>query len=253
MGRSLQGKWALVSGSTRGLGRSIAEALAEEGASIGVSGRDADAVQLSVDAIKQIGVGSIGIAADLALVADAHRLAAETLAAVPQLDILINNAGMSIRSNFWEVTDDEWDTQVNVNYRSPFIIAQYAAKHMIKHGVLGRIVNLSTIGARACHTNAAVYNSAKGAVETMTRNMAYELGSHGITVNCVVPGVIAERPGTEPAEWWDKARKRIPVGRVGRSQDVAAAALFFCLPGSDFITGQSLLVDGGHDTYLPEF
>jgi NAD(P)-dependent dehydrogenase (short-subunit alcohol dehydrogenase family) len=115
------------------------------------------------------------------------------------------------------------------------------------------IVNISTIGARACHTDAAVYDSAKAAVEALTRNMAYELGPHGISVNCVAPGNIAERPGTAPADWWAPASRRIPFGRVGRAEDIAAAVLFFCLPETAFTTGQTLLVDGAHDSYLPEF
>ena len=119
---------------------------------------------------------------------------------------------------------------------------------MIEREIRGRIVNTSTIGARACHTNAAVYDSAKGGVEVMTRNMAYELGPYGITVNCVVPGNIAERPGAAPADWWEPAAKKIPLGRVGKAEDIAAAVLFFCLPESEFTTGQSLLIDGGHDT-----
>ncbi len=249
----LGGKTALVTGSTRGLGRTIAEWLAREGANIVISGRESDAVQASVDAIKELGVDAIGIAADLSQASEAHRLASETLATVRQLDILINNAGMSIRGNFWDVTDEDWETQVNVNYRSPFILAQHAARLMIEREIRGRIVNTSTIGARACHTYAAVYDSAKGGVEVMTRNMAYELGPYGITVNCVVPGNIAERPGAAPADWWEPAAKKIPLGRVGKAEDIAAAVLFFCLPESEFTTGQSLLIDGGHDTYLPEF
>ncbi len=249
----LAGKTALVTGSTRGLGRTTAEWLAREGAKIVVSGRhDAD-VAASVAAIRALGVEAIGIPADLSRVEEAHRLAQETLASVERLDILINNAGMSIRGNFWDVTDDEWDYQVNVNYRSPFILAQHAARHMIANGIRGRIVNFSTIGARACHRDACVYDSAKGAVEVMTRNMAFELAPYGISVNCVVPGNIAERPGTTPSPWWEQAAKRIPFGRVGRAEDIAAAVLLFCLPETEFTTGQSLLVDGAHDTYLPEF
>jgi NAD(P)-dependent dehydrogenase (short-subunit alcohol dehydrogenase family) len=249
----LAGKTALVTGSTRGLGRTIAEWLAQEGAAIVVSGREQEAVDASVAAMKELGVESFGITADLSRIADAHRLAEETLARVEHLDILVNNAGMSIRGNFWDVTDDEWDEQVNVNYRSPFVLAQHAAKHMIANELRGRIVNISTIGARACHRDAAVYDSAKAGVEAMTRNMAFELGPHGITVNCVAPGNIAERPGTTPSPWWATSAKRIPFGRVGRADDIAAAVRFFCLPESEFTTGQTLLVDGAHDSYLPEF
>ncbi len=252
--RPFEGKVALVTGSTRGLGRTTAEWLARDGASIVVSGRDASAVAASVAAIEAHGAKAWGISADLSRVDEAHRLAAGTLALVPQLDILVNNAGMSIRGNFWDVTDADWETQVNVNYRSPYILAQYAARHMIERAIKGRIVNTSTIGARACHRNAAVYDSAKGAVETMTRNMAFELGPYGITVNCVVPGAISERPGST----FDPAKaapyiKHIPVGRIGRSEDISSAVRFFCLPESDFISGEALLISGAHDTYLPEF
>jgi NAD(P)-dependent dehydrogenase (short-subunit alcohol dehydrogenase family) len=249
----LAGKTALVTGSTRGLGRTMAEWLANEGASIIVSGRDAEPVQASVDAVKAYGVEAIGIPADLAIYEEAHRLADAALNAVGQIDILVNNAGMSTRKSFWEYADADWEYQVNVNVRSPFILAQEVAKQFIEKEIRGRIVNISTIGARACHTDALVYDSAKGAVEVMTRNMAYELGPYGISVNCVAPGNIADRPGNEYAEWWDQGAKKIPLGRIGKADDIAAAVLFFCLPETSFTTGQTLLVDGAHDSYLPEF
>jgi NAD(P)-dependent dehydrogenase (short-subunit alcohol dehydrogenase family) len=249
----LQGKTALVTGSTRGLGRTTAEWLAREGATIVVSGREAADVAASVGAIEAIGVSAIGIPADLSRVDEAHRLAEETLARAGQLDIVVNNAGMSIRGNFWEVTDADWDYQVNVNWRSPYIIASHAARQMIARQIRGRIVNISTIGAHSCHRDACVYDSAKGAVEVMTRNMAFELGPHGISVNCVIPGNIGERPGSGPKPWWTDSAKRIPFGRIGRAEDIAAAVLFFCLPETEFTTGQSLLVDGANAAYLPEF
>jgi len=250
----LAGKTALVTGSTRGLGRTMAEWLAREGADIVVSGRQPDAVEASVVALRALGSNARGIPADLSRVTDAHRLAEETLAVVDRLDVLINNAGMSLRGPFWQVTDADWEYQVNVNYRSPFILSQYAARHMLERGVRGRIVHISTIGAHACHKDAAVYDSAKGAVETMTRNMAYELAPYGISVNCVIPGSIPERPGANPLNPEIAARisRQIPLGRAGRAEDIAMAVLFFCLPESEFTTGQSLLVDGGHAAYLNE-
>lgn len=251
MGR-LVGRTALVTGSTRGLGRTIAEWLAREGANIVVSGREAGAVAESVAAIQRLGVDAIGIPADLSIVADAHRLGAEAIGQVERLDLLINNAGMSIRGHFWDVSDADWEYQVNVNYRSPYILAQYAARHMMARAVAGRIVNISTIGAHGCHKDAAVYDSAKGAIEALTRNQAFELAPFGIAVNCVIPGAIAERPGVAPSrETLTRVARRIPMGRVGRAEDIAAAVLFFCLPETEFITGQSLLVDGGHSTYTP--
>ncbi len=250
---SLTGTWALVTGSTRGLGRTTAEWLAREGANIIVSGREDAAVAESVAAIEALGREAVGISADLALVSEAHRLAEEAIAAVPAIGILVNNAGMSIRGNFWDVTDEEWEYQVNVNVRSPYILAQHLAKHMMERKLPGRIVNISTIGVHGCHRNAAVYNLAKGGVESMTKNMAFELGPYGITVNCVAPGNMAIRPGAEAQQgWFESAINTIPVGRLGTAEDIAAAVRFFCLPEASFTTGQTLLVDGAHNSYLTE-
>lgn len=249
----LRGKTALVTGSTRGIGRVIAERLLAEGANLIISGRQEADVQEAVDALQSPYATTWGITADLAQHSEAHRLAEAILSVVPALDILINNAGASTKEPFWEVSDANWEAQVNLNYRSPFILAQHAARHMREHGIAGRIVNTSTIGAHVSHARTAVYDSAKAAVEAMTRNMAWELGPDGITVNCVVPGPIGDRPGArESRELWDGIRPYVPVGRVGSGEDVAGAVLFFCLPESGFITGQSLQIDGGYASGLPE-
>ena len=249
----LAGRTALVTGSTRGLGRTTAEWLAREGASLLISGEEAPAVEAVVCELRQAGYESSGIVADLSRVEEAHRLAAEALSRKDGLDILVNNAGMSRRAPFWEVTDADWDYQVNVNYRAPFILSQHFARHALARHRPGRIVNISTIGAHGCHKDAAVYDSAKGAVEVLTRNTAFELAPYGVRVNCVIPGAISERPGVEETpERWARYARNIPLRRVGRAEDIAAAVLFFCLPESEFTTGQSLLVDGGHHAYLPE-
>ncbi len=249
---SLAGKVVLVTGSTRGLGRTIADWLARSGAGIVVSGRDEADVERVVGELSADGVACRGYAADLAVPDAAHRLAERALAD-GALDILVNNAGMSLRGPFWEVTDAAFEEQVNVNFRAPFILSQHVARHLIGRGSGGRIVNVSTIGTHGAHSDGAVYDSAKGAIETLTRNMAHELAPHGVTVNCVIPGAVPERPGSEPTDA-DRARLalHIPVGRVGRAEDIAAAVAFFCSPASAFTTGQSLLVDGGHRGYLLE-
>jgi glucose 1-dehydrogenase len=248
----LAGRTALITGSTRGLGRTTAEWLAREGARILVTGEEAPAVEAAVCELRQAGHETFGLVADLSRVDEAHRLAEEAFAREKGLDILVNNAGMSRRARFWEVSDADWDYQVNVNYRAPFILSQHFARHALARGEPGRIVNIGTIGAHGCHKDAAVYDSAKGAVEVLTRNMAFELAPYGIRVNCVIPGAIPERPGSpwradDPAVY-----RNIPVGRAGRAEDIAAAVLFFCLPETEFTTGQSLLVDGAHRAYLPE-
>ena len=250
----LSGKTALVTGSTRGLGRTVADWLARDGARVVVSGRDQGEVDAVAAELEAQGHPALGIAADLSSPAGAHELADAVLNRAGQLDILVNNAGMSYQESFWEITDEAFEIQTNVNYRSPFILCQQAARHMIANDISGRIVNFSTIGAHSCHADRLVYDAAKGAVEVMTRNMAFELGPHGINVNCVIPGAIADRPGADgdTPEWRRYARNNIPLGRVGRAEDIAAAVLFFCLPESSFISGQALLVDGAHNTWLPE-
>jgi NAD(P)-dependent dehydrogenase (short-subunit alcohol dehydrogenase family) len=248
----LAGCTALITGSTRGLGRTMASWLAREGATIVVTGEEAAAVDGVVGELRGGGHQALGLVADLSHIEQVHRLAEDALARVERLDILINNAGMSRRAAFWDVSDADWEYQVTVNYRAPFILCQHVARHMLAHRIRGRVVNVSTIGAHGCHKDAAVYDSAKDAVEVMTRNMAYELAPHGVRVNCVIPGWIAERPGSPWRATDAPGRDHIPVGRAGRAEDIAAAVLFFCLPETDFTTGQSLLVDGGHHAYLPE-
>jgi NAD(P)-dependent dehydrogenase (short-subunit alcohol dehydrogenase family) len=247
----LKGKMALVTGSTRGLGRTMAEWLAREGANVVISGRDEGDVQQSVTAVQELGVESFGITADLSRVSEIHNLAEQTLSHVDQLDILVNNAGMSIVEDAWVVSDDNWDYQMNVNLRAPFILSQYAARHMMDKEIRGRIVNISTIGVHRTHGDRAVYNIGKAGVEMMTVAMAYELGPYGININCVAPGAMADRPGQpEDPKAWTETAKHIPIGRIGNADDIASAVTYFCLPETGFVTGQTLLVTGGHESAL---
>jgi NAD(P)-dependent dehydrogenase (short-subunit alcohol dehydrogenase family) len=251
----LQGRTALVTGSTRGLGRTMAEWLAREGANIVVTGREQADVDRTVGEIAALGVEAWGIPADLSQVENTHALATAVFETVPTLDIVINNAGMSIPQHFWEVSDADFDYEITVNVRSPFVICQHAARHWIADKVRGRIVNVSTIGVFKGHPDKMVYNIAKAGVQTMTRNMSYELGPYGITVNCIAPGAITDRPGTEgqiPPEQREQLNQTIPTGRLGRAEDIAAAVIFFCLPETEWTTGQTLLVDGAHISALNE-
>jgi 2-deoxy-D-gluconate 3-dehydrogenase len=233
----------------------MAEWLAREGANIIVTGRDRAAVDASVVAVEAIGVRAWGIPADLARPEEARRLARQALETVDRIDIIVNNAGMSISQPFWEASDTDWDEEITTNLRSPFILNQHAARHMMERSIRGRIVNVSTIGVFAGHRDKMVYNIAKAGVQAMTRNMAFELAPHGITVNCVAPGAVPDRPGNdygpEPSEA-DQYARAIPSGRLGRAEDIATAVIFFSLPESEWTTGQTLLVDGGHLSYLPD-
>ncbi len=253
--KRLAGKWALVTGSTKGLGRTTAEWLAQEGANIVVHGMEQELIAPAVAAIQERGVEAWGMVADLGRVEAVDRLATEVLARVPQLDILINNAGGSRggRAPFWEMHTEDAAYTMQVNWGATFGLSQHIARHMMERGIRGRIVNTSTIGAHYNHRDALVYNAAKAAIEATTRNMAYELGPYGISVNCVAPGMMAERPGAPRNEerWGTQAEQYIPLGRVGKAEDIAAAVRFFCLPESEYTTGQTLLVTGGYAMYLP--
>ncbi len=250
----LAGKWALVTGSTKGLGQSTAEGLADEGANIVVHGAEEELIAPAVDAMRGRGVEAWGMAADLGQPAEVTRLAGAVLARVPHLDLLINNAGGSRggRRSFWEITPEDAAYTMQVNWGATFALSQQVARHMMARGIRGRIVNISTIGAHYNHRDALVYNASKAAIEATTRNMAYELGPHGISVNCVAPGMRTIRPGAVRDEEREReqAAQWIPLGRVGRGEDIAAAVRFFCLPESEYVTGQTLLVTGGYAMHL---
>jgi NAD(P)-dependent dehydrogenase (short-subunit alcohol dehydrogenase family) len=249
----LAGRTALVTGATRGIGRTIAAWLAAAGAALYVSATRDEDVAATVRYLRAAGVTAAGVAADLSTPEGAHALGRRALEAGGRVDILVNNAGMSTRGPSWTVADADWSYQLNVNLSAPFILGQYATRDMLERGQGGRIVNISTVGAQHAFRDAAAYNAAKAGIEALTRQHATELGPYGITVNAVAPGAVMDRPGAEDEP--DLRRRfeaMLPIGRVGRSEDVAAAVLFFCLPEAGWITGQVLTVDGGQTAYFSD-
>lgn len=242
-------KRALVTGGTRGLGRTMAEWLARDGADVFISGRDQADIDRVIAELELFGTRITGAPADLEDVQQMHQLAETALEMAGPLDILINNAGFSNPKPFLETTDADWDAEMNVNVRAPYVIAQHIAKSMIDHEINGRIVNIGTIGVFAPHHQQVIYDIAKAGVHMMTKNMALELGAYGITTNCVAPGAVPFRPGLN--DDLGPVGKRVPAGRWGESEDIANAVCFFCLVESSWVNGQTLLVDGGHLTYLP--
>jgi NAD(P)-dependent dehydrogenase (short-subunit alcohol dehydrogenase family) len=239
-----QDKRALVTGATRGLGRIIAEWLARDGAHVYVTGREQEDVDQAVQELGTFGTTIQGSTADLANLEEIHRLARTAMETAGPFDYLINNAGFSIPQSFLDVSDDDWDEEITTNLRAPFILSQHIARAMIEHDLRGRIVNISSIGAFAAHSEKMVYDIAKAAVMGMTQNMGVELGPYGITVNCVAPGAVPHRPGSD--EHHPPDFDRIPLGRLGTADDIANAVCFFCQDESEWITGQTLLVDGGN-------
>lgn len=239
----LGGKVALVTGGSRGIGAAIAKRLAADGASVALTySASKDRAGEVVRDIEATGGTAVAIRADSGVVADIRRAVAETVAAFGALDILVNNAGVATLSLIDEFPLEEFERIVAVNYRGPFVAIQAAVPHM-KRG--GRIINIGSISSDVMpFEGGAVYASTKGALATMTRCAARDLGPRGITVNNVQSGAIDTDMNPEEAEFADAVRKTIALERYGRPEEVAHLVAFIAGPNSSYITGASLKIDG---------
>jgi glucose 1-dehydrogenase/3-oxoacyl-[acyl-carrier protein] reductase len=244
------GKVTIVTGAGGGLGQGIARRFAEAGASVIVhynsSGADAQNV---MGQIRDRGGSAIAVKGDLTQENEAMRLIEHAVAQFQRLDVLINNAGVYPMHSVLNMTPSDWDHVMNANLRSVFLCTQAAAKVMKEQGS-GAIVNITSIEAENPAPNHSHYNAAKGGVLMVTRASACELARHGIRVNAVAPGLIW-RDGIEQA-WPDgvqRWQKTAPLKRLGLPEDVADACLFLASPAARWITGASLLVDGGVMTH----
>ena len=243
----LTGKIAIVTGGSRGIGRAIAERLAEDGASIVVNyAHGADKAKEVVSAIEAQGGQALAIQADISQVVEIRRLFQETIAHFGQLNILVNNA---VRPGAFkpvaEVSEAEFDEQFALNTRGTFFALQEAALRMTEGG---RIVNISTVGTvNSVPTGASVYTGSKAAVEQFTMALAKELGGRGITVNTVSPG-ITETEGfrtNAPPEMQAQAAQMSPLGRIGKPQDIADVIAFLVSDQARWLTGQNIRASGG--------
>ena len=239
----------VVTGGARGIGAATAQRFAEEGASIAVLDLDESSAAATAE-----GLGApraIGLACD---VADGDSVAAAVGAVVDRLgkiDVLVNNAGVTRDNLLFKMTDDDWDTVMNVHLRGAFLMTRAVQQHMVA-AKYGKILNLSSVSALG-NRGQANYSAAKMGLQGFTRTLALELGPFGINANAVAPGFIvtemtdatARRVGVEPEDYRKAAAERNPVRRVGYPQDIAAAAAFLCSDEASYITGQTLYVDGG--------
>lgn len=244
----LDGRIALVSGAGRGIGRSVALALARAGAEVLLMARTRDEIEQAAGEIRESGGQARAVPCD---VTDAAALA-QAFAAITRLDVLVNSAGTNIPEPFVEVTEAHLDTLVGLNVKAAFRVAQAAARKMLEAADRkergGAIANITSQMGHVGAVNRTVYCMTKHAVEGLTKAMAVELAPHNIRVNAIAPTFI-ETPMTAPmfarpgfGEW---VRERIPMGRLGQLDEVAAAVLFAVSPAASLMTGTSLVIDGG--------
>ena len=246
---SLKGKNALIIGGSKGIGKGMATGLAEAGATVVLSSRtQADLDAAAREITDATGSKALGIAADISSLPAIKDLVAKTTAAVGQIDILINSAGVNVRKGCLEFTEEDWDTVQNVQLKYVFFMCQTVAKHMKEKGVKGKIINLASISSVIGLRNMVSYCTAKGGIVQMTRAMAIELATDGICVNCMAPGYTATEMTkplfSDPAKVEDMMR-RIPVKRFGVPEDYAGIAVYLGSSASDYLTGQLITVDGG--------
>ncbi|MBM3949384.1 MAG: SDR family oxidoreductase [SAR202 cluster bacterium] len=249
----LEGKKALVTGSRRGIGRAIAVMLAQEGADVGVNDIERD--QAAEDTLKMVrshGRKASWHQADIARLDQVHAMLDAFLREHGRIDILVNNAVATVDKPFLDVTEADWDFEVGNALKGYFFCSQRAAKAMVKQGRGGRIVSLSSVQAHRQWPDKLVYGICKAGVERMTKGMAKELSGTGINVNAVAPGYIDSRllpPDQEHTRgqtyYTEAAVPWIPADRLGVPDDIAKAVLFLCSPLAGYVSGQTLIVDGG--------
>ena len=244
MSKNLEGKVALITGGSRGIGAAIAKRLATDGANVAITyAKGADAAASVVKEIERAGRKAIAIQADAAD-ADAVKAAVEkTVTTFGRLDILVNNAGTAVPKRFEETTLEELDRLMDINVRGVFVATQAALKHM-KSG--GRIISIgSAVGERALTPGLVPYSATKGAVKMFTQGLSREVASRGITVNNVQPGPIDTDTNPATGEWAVPQKAFTALGRYGHVDEVAALVAFVAGPESSYITGANLNVDGG--------
>jgi NAD(P)-dependent dehydrogenase (short-subunit alcohol dehydrogenase family) len=239
-------KVALVTGAGRGIGRAIARAYAREGAHVAIAEIDFNSGEEAAAEISAAGRHSLFVQIDLSRKAEIDAMVDKVFAEFQRIDILVNNAGIHLTEQFLDVGEEDYDRLINTNLKGPFFCGQAVGRHMAKEG-RGSIVNISSVSAEIADSGSSAYCVSKGGMQMLTRAMALELARYHVRVNAIMPGTIRTDLGgwyeTEEAQSY--LQQRVPWGRFGRPDEVAGSAIFLASDESEYVTGASILVDGG--------
>jgi NAD(P)-dependent dehydrogenase (short-subunit alcohol dehydrogenase family) len=246
---ALEGKVAIVSGASRGIGEAIAVAFADAGAKVMLASRKAESVEAAAEKIRQSGGDAVGMACHTGKPRDIAALVAATIARFGKVDILVNNAGTSLHFGpLLSADQGAWDKTFEVNLKGYFELARAVATHLLERGAPGSIINIASIAALAAAPMQGIYGMTKAAVVSMTQTLAFELGSANIRVNAIAPGLIKTRlsdalvsnPGV-----LDRMVSATPLGRFAMPEEIAGGALYLASDAASFVTGHTLVIDGG--------
>lgn len=248
---------AVVTGASRGIGRTTALALAKEGCNVVIGyEKNREKAHEVVQAAKESGVRAIAVACDVSIRNDVETMFKNTVQEFGKVDILVNNAGIDYGTRLLETTDEVWDRTLDVNLKGVFICTQVAARYMIQRRY-GKVVNIaSNSGFGIAVWGETAYAASKAGVMQLTKTAAFELGEYGINVNCVAPGAVntemlkGNMTDQEYAQFLDARKKITSLGFIAEPDDVANVVLFFASDESRFVTGKTLLVDGGRRDFL---
>ncbi len=247
---ALANRVAIVTGASRGLGQTFARALARAGADLVITSRSIDSLRDFEQEIRGMGRRVLPLVLDVREEASIRRMADAAQEEMGRIDVLVNNAGCNVRKRAIDVTWDDWNLVLDTNLRGAFFTAQAVARYMIPRGY-GRIVNIGSVTSVFGYAGLGPYGASRGGIRQLTMSLADDWGPHGITVNCLAPGWFRTDQNKvmyEDPEWVSYLVERIPLKRPGRPDDLEGAVVFLASDASAYITGQTLLVDGGITT-----
>ena len=246
----LSGRVAIVTGTSRGLGQYFARALAKAGADLVLTSRERARLLPFAEEMQGLGRRTLSLELDVRNHDSIERMAATAEEEFGHLDILVNNAGCNVRKSALDISWEDWNLILDTNLRGSFFVSQAVARRMIPRRY-GRIVNISSVTSVSGYAGLAPYGASRGGIRQLTMSLADDWGKHGVTVNCLAPGWFRTEQNKvlyESKEWVDYLCDRIPVKRPGQPQDLDAAVVFLAAESSRYVTGQTLLVDGGIST-----